>query len=813
MAIRFGELSRGSGKIYQKVYWDDMGVRVQARAIATSASGRVLPVNVVQLSDQNACIVILAIFVTVQSLRVTLVDGEGVELALANRSISASGARLTSQLNTLRKNALAEEVRNIDERQENWAFNIELDDIIYITDVGANIVRGRVHVLAASEKVVSSAHIDLCFFNKRSECINDGVWTPMGDSCHKSESFAGCFERTLAFSVEISPDTMFLACWASIPELGMSSIRCLQPFEMRRMRQLWVEMTDSAQTTVVYDEWFRIKHKAPQVALEAQRAHVFAQEPDFSIVVPVYRTPIPFLREMIDSVLAQTYAKWELILVNASPEDKELCSVLLEYANTDCRIRLVELDENKGIVGNTYAGVALAKGEFVSFFDHDDVLEPDLLWRYVEGINEYPTTDLLYCDEDKLQDGKYVSPFFKPDWSPDLLMSENYVCHMLTVRKLIVDALPPMVPGEYDGSQDHFLTLFAGERARNVFHARRVLYHWRMHAQSTAANADSKSYTEQAGVRAIQAHLDRCGIAATARPSGVSPNTYHVEYHLDEKPMVSIIIPNKDMVEVLGRCVDSILSQTTYNNYEIVIVENNSTQQETFAYYESLSAQDDRIRVVEQPSDGTFNFSRTINYGVKNSKGDFLLFLNNDTEVRTPDWIERMLGPLVRSEVGIVGVKLLYPDGLLQHAGVFFHTGTGPFHVSANLPSNTMHYYCSAQLTSNFSAVTAACMMTRRSLFDAVGGFNEQLSVDYNDIDYCLRAREKGSLVVYEPTVVLMHYESISRGSHLSLGQRSHWTKSTAYLMSRWTRYYVEGDPYCNPNLSFNAYHRLKWDV
>ena len=265
------------------------------------------------------------------------------------------------------------------------------------------------------------------------------------------------------------------------------------------------------------------------------------------------------------------------------------------------------------------------------------------------------------------------------------------------------------------------------------------------------------------------------------------------------------------MIPLLDRCLDSIRSKSTYSNYEIVIIENNSTEKETFDYYEQAQQSDPRVRVVTQPSDGTFNFSRTINFGVKHTRGEYVLFLNNDTEIMTPEWIERMLGPLQqRSEVGIVGAKLLYPNGLIQHAGVMIHGMKGPFHVAQFMPASTLHHYCVVQLASNYSAVTGACMLIRRSMFEDIGGLDEDLAVDYNDIDFCLKVRNKGMLVLYEPEVVLMHYESISRGEHRSVEQMSGWCRDISILMSRWTSFYAAGDPYCNPNLEVSAYHQLK---
>ena len=804
MNVRFEEVTRGSGKIYMRLTWDDDAGRV-VDVTSTSPSGAVLPSALYPLAEQNSCVVILAVLNIVQHLEVTVEGASGT--TRASKTVHPAVARLTSQFNTFTKNSEAEGIRNIDECASQNTIFASFDWHIFNDEKGTDIVRGKVTILARSRHEAQE-EVFLRFYDEDGELLDGGTWTSVGDGV--SLIRPGLYERVLGFSVR-SPrrDGTSFVCWAFQPGRGLYTIRALQPFEMAERRKAWDDYRDAAQYTGAYDEWFRQQHKASPLELEAQRDHEFAINPTFSIIVPLFRTPIEFFREMADSVLDQTYGKLELILVNASPEDEALCDEVARYAQKDERVRVVAMEKNLGIVGNTYAGVDVATGDFVSFFDHDDVLEPDLLYCYATGINDYPTTDLLYCDEDKLRDGRYECPFFKSDWNPDLLYSQNYVCHMLTVRKAIVDELPREDLEVYEGSQDHHLTLFASERARNIYHVRRALYHWRMHAQSTAANAGSKTYTGEAGVRAVQAHLDRCGIDATARLSGVFPNTYHVDYNLATKPLVSIIIPNKDMVPVLDRCVRSILEKSTYDNYEIVIVENNSTDKETFAYYESLQQEDERVHVTVQPSDGTFNFSRSINHGAAHSSGECLLFLNNDTEVVTPNWIELMLGPLSRDEVGLVGAKLLYPDGLIQHAGVMLHRGTGPFHVSAHVPSDSLIHFCSAQLTSDYSAVTGACMLVSRQLFNELGRFDEELAVDYNDIDFCLRVREAGKLVVYEPEAVLTHYESISRGSHRAVAQKVNWCEATGFMLRRWPRYYAEGDPYANPNLSFSAYRKL----
>ena len=815
MELKCTELTRGSGKIYLRVEWEgaQSSERYGARVSSFTKKGAPLPATVLPVLHERAFVVVLAVLRVSQHVSLELVDERGIPMGAVEKKVPPLTARLTSQLNTLRKNADAEAIRNFDEGSQRGGIYVDFGVFIFHDMDDMDVVYGNVDVLTTSPEELD-ANVELRFFGASGSLLDNGAWKNMGETRSKSKEHPGAFVHRVGFSVRVPRSLSYIACWVLVgneADSQRSAIACMRSFEIRGRRGYWNDFSECAQYTPKYDEWFRNKHRTTVFDLGLQRAQRFAIEPLFSVVVPVYKTPHDFFCQMADSVLSQTYGKFELILVDASPEDAGLCTLIEEYAQRDKRVRVVRMSENLGIVGNTYAGVAHATGDFISFFDHDDVLEPDLLYRYVEGINAYPTTDLLYCDEDKLQDGAYVSPYFKPDWNPDLLCSNNYVCHLLTVRKSIVDELDKDGLERFEGSQDHHLTLFAGERARNVYHARKVLYHWRIHEQSTAGVAQSKSYTEDAGVRAVQAHLDRCGIRAQARPSGVAPNTYHVDYELASEPLVSIVIPNKDMVPLLDRCLASIRDKSTYSNYELVIVENNSVEQETFDYYERAKKQDSRVRVVVQPSDGSFNFSKTINFGVRHAKGDYLLFLNNDTEVMAPNWIERLLGPLQqREDVGVVGAKLLYPNGLVQHAGVMIHGMNGPFHVAQFMPSNTLHQYCVVQLASDYSAVTGACMLTRHSLFEKIGGLDEGLAVDYNDIDFCLKIRKEGLLVFYEPEALLMHYESISRGEHRSDEQMIGWSRDTSIMMGRWARYYGAGDPYCNPNLEVSAYHKLK---
>ena len=616
---------------------------------------------------------------------------------------------------------------------------------------------------------------------------------------------------TVSFRIPTSVDSIVL----SVDLAGMTRLVVLEPQQLTSIKDGTFLSRIAADQDPRYHDWYHVHHKANETDLYLQRlaSPNFAIKPTFSIVVPLFRTPLDFLREMTDSVLAQTYPHFELLLVNASPEDARLRSAVEELCARDGRVRHIPLEDNYGITENTNAGIRAATGDFIAFLDHDDTIEPDLLYCYVKGINDYPETDLLYCDEDHLLDGRHVVPFFKPDWDPDLLCSENYVCHMLCVRKSIVDALPELPDKRFDGSQDHNMTFLVGEQARNVYHARRILYHWRMHANSTAGQGvDQKPYALEAERIAVQDHLDRCGINATAVMEKRVPTRCEVVYHFDEYPLVSIVIPNKDAAQLLNGCVSSILEKTTWPNYEIVVVENNSTESETFAFYEQLKARDERISVVTSETNGIFNFSKVVNDGFAEAHGDYLLMLNNDTEVLEPDWLEHLMGPCMREEIGAVGCKLLYPDDTYQHVGVALgRTMFGPMHIDVTQPDGSPGYYEADLLTHRASAVTGACILTRRDVFDKVGGLDEELPVNFNDIDYCMRIRKEGYAVLLVLSTALRHYESVTRPLSVSVENAAGLSRDYGVFMCRWQRYLTLGEPYYNQNLRLdNAYHALE---
>lgn len=551
-------------------------------------------------------------------------------------------------------------------------------------------------------------------------------------------------------------------------------------------------------------EDFYQNHKCSNSELDHQRKHKFTYEPKISIIVPAYKTPENFLNQMIDSVENQSYQNYELCIADGSVDSKEVENVLKSRQALNDKIKYTILDQNYGISGNTNAALELATGDYIALLDHDDILALSALYEVVEAINEDLDNEVIYTDEDKVDmDLKHhFEPHFKPDYNLDLLRSNNYICHFFVVKTSIINEVGGFRK-EYDGSQDYDLILRCTEKARKVKHLPRILYHWRTHINSTAANPESKMYCFEAGKNAIQDSLKRSGVDGEVFLTE-HLGFYRVKYNVLGDPKVSIIIPNKDHVEVLSTCINSILKKSTYNNYEIIIVENNSENPETFEYYKDIKG-DSRIKVVEWKNE--FNYSAINNFGIENATGEYYILLNNDTEIITENWIEEMLSNCQRKEVGICGAKLYYPDDTIQHAGVIVGLGGIAGHIFMNFPRDAVGYFAKCKLQQDLSAVTAACLMVKKEAFDVVNGLEEKLKIAFNDIDFCLKVRQAGYLVVFNPYVELYHYESKSRGKDDTIEKIKRFNSEVAYMKAQWKDILEAGDPYFNENLDL-----MKWD-
>ena len=542
-----------------------------------------------------------------------------------------------------------------------------------------------------------------------------------------------------------------------------------------------------------------------------ERETVFDRMIKISILVPLYNTPEPFLKDMITSVLNQTYQNWELCLADGSDaEHGEVGRICREYLEKDSRIVYQKLLKNEGISGNTNECLKLATGEYIGLFDHDDILHPSTLYEYVKAVNEQDA-DYIYCDETTFKNGdinKMLTMHFKPDYAVDNLRANNYICHFSVFAKRLLEG-EELFRSRFDGSQDHDMILRMTDRAKHIVHIPKLLYYWRCHEGSVASGIDAKPYVVAAAKGAVADHLKRHGFTHFQITSTRAFETiFKIRYEIIGDPMISIVIPNKDHAADLKRCITSILEKSTYENYEIVIVENGSETKEIFDYYTSLKEYDN-IRVVtyEKPEgQNGFNYSAVNNFGVKQTKGDYILLLNNDTEVITVNWMEELLMYAQREDVGAAGAKLYYGNKTIQHAGVVLQLGAhrtaGHSHYGQSRENlGYMGRLCYAQ---NVSAVTGACLLVKKSLFKEVGGLDESFAISLNDVDFCLKLREKGLLNVFTPFAELYHYESVSRGLDDSGEKAERYNRESAHFREKWKTVLEKGDPYYNPNFSLD---------
>lgn len=549
-----------------------------------------------------------------------------------------------------------------------------------------------------------------------------------------------------------------------------------------------------------------------------QRLHKFEKEVKFSILMPLYNTPEKFLRQAIESVMNQTYEGWELCLADGSDEEHAYVEqVCREYMEKDkqylrpssslyCRILYKKLPKNEGISGNTNACLAMSSGNYIALFDHDDVLHPSVLYEYMKVICE-KGADYIYCDEATFKGSGTIDDMitlhFKPDYAPDNLRANNYICHFSAFARRLLDGTE-LFRSRFDGSQDHDMILRLTARAKCVVHVPKLMYYWRSHAGSVASDINAKSYAIEAAKGAVAAHLKAQGFKNFEITSTKAFETiFQIKYEILGNPKVSIIIPNKDHLEDLMRCISSILERSTYDNYEIIVVENNSVSEEIFIYYKQIQ-ENLAIRVIHY--EGDFNYSRINNFGVSQARGEYVLLLNNDTSVITPDWIEELLMYAQRKDVGAVGAKLYYEDRTIQHAGVVLglgaHRTAGHSHYRVDHQNlGYMGRLCYAQ---NVMAVTGACLMMRKSLYQELGGLDVRFTVALNDVDLCIRAWRTGRVNVFTPFAELYHYESASRGTDLVGENAGRYEKEAALFRERWKDLLAQGDPYYNPNFSLD---------
>lgn len=560
--------------------------------------------------------------------------------------------------------------------------------------------------------------------------------------------------------------------------------------------------------------WFRVKrrlqgakflyhhkqHLYSKKELQRQRGVKFPRKVIFSVVVPLYNTREDYLTQMIRSVADQTYSGWELCLADGSDDAHadvgRLCQSL---ARCDRRIRYRKLEKNMGISGNTNAALDMATGDYIALLDHDDLLNPAALYECMCAVCE-KDADFLYTDEIKIyKDPKDAfEPHFKPDYAPDTLRANNYICHLTVFKRSLLETAGKF-RSQCDGSQDFDLVLRLTEQAKTIVHIPKLLYYWRAHPNSVAESIGAKPYVIEAAHRAVSDHLERVGLKGRVLDS-VVPSMYRLEYDIQGQPLISIIIPNREQKETLKVCLESIYSKSTYRNFEVLVVENNSTSREIFDYYGEIREKWDTLRVITW--DGPFNYSAINNFAAKQAKGSHFVLLNNDTEIISPDWLEQLLMYSQRSDVGAVGAKLYYPDDTIQHAGLGLGLLTIAGHLHRHFDRSHPGYMGRLIYAQNLSGVTAACVMIPRSVWEQMGGLDESFPVNFNDVDLCIRIRQAGYLIVWTPFAELYHYESKSRGINDSPEKIARFSGEIQHFLERWKPVLDQGDPYLNPNFS-----------
>lgn len=550
-------------------------------------------------------------------------------------------------------------------------------------------------------------------------------------------------------------------------------------------------------------EAFRRRYFPDKKELNRQRKEQFVYEPLFSIVVPLYKTPLPYLEDLIWSIQAQTYEKWKLYLSDGSGKESSLKEVLRNYARKEKRIHIIENDCRLNISDNTNRALEQVDGGYVVFVDHDDTLAPDALYECVEVLNREPDVEVIYTDSDKLSENgkRYSEPCFKPDFNMELLRCQNYICHLTVIQKRFLDKVG-YLNSNYSGVQDYDHILRCVEQTNRIVHIPKILYHWRMCPGSVAVDTDNKPYTYELFQKILREHYDRMGIQAEVK--AVFPGVVRTVYQLPYEPLVSVIIANKDHREDLMRCVESLEQESEYKNLEILIVENNSVSEEIVTYYDQVQRQYDNVRVLRYEKE--FNYADIQNYAAVRAKGDHLLLLNNDTWLERPESIREMLGYCMRDDVGIVGAKLLYPDDTIQHAGVIVGLGGVADHAFVGMDREDPGYCCRAICAQEYSAVTAACLMVKKTVFMEVGGMDTELKIAFNDVDFCLRVKEAGYKIIYNPFSIWYHDESKTRGAEDTPEKIERFRGEIEYFQRRWANFLYWGDPAYNPNLALDRH-------
>ncbi len=793
METTVSDLCRGAGKVYFRLTAAGLGTGERLGFAAFLRGGEEVPLMMFPLesdslmgavSDQREYLGVLPLADCGIRLIAFAFDGAGAPLCESSHLITPLGARLSSYVNTALHGSSLQHVRNGEVERTEGRIIYDFLHLAVVEDEGGRhrFLRGVARVPACW----SDDALDLRFLDSR---LHEVGWDPC---CYPLPQGEGDSRRLWGFSVMLPDGLKGLTVFAIGGDGAMNrGFASLDENMLKALEREGAFFNQPPGYVESLSSWWRARY-CNRTELQRQRETSFAEMPVFSIVVPLYKTPIPLFQEMLRSVQDQTYGRWELLLVNASPEDGELARAVAQAAEADNRIVVVELEENRGITLNTNEGIKRATGDFIAFFDHDDVLAPGLLFAYAQTVNEHPDTDLLYCDEIKLtMGGVLTEPNFKPDFSWDMLRNNNYICHMLTVRASLLRTLP-LQGSEFDGAQDHNLTLMVAEAGRRMHHVPEALYLWRKAPGSTAGNPESKRYAAEAGKRAVRVHLQRLGVKAQV-DDDISPFTYRVVYEVAENPLVSLVTV-ADGRDSLERCVRSFLQVSAYDAKEAVVVADGRRSPAEMDRLRRLAESDSRVRLV-CPAEPFKSSAAAWNRGAAEAAGGYLLFADNALEAVEPAWLEELLGICQQKGVGAVAPLAVHPDGSFCDAGMTV-SEEGPVPVNHGLSRGFRRWLCRR----NWQALSGTCLMTPAEALRGAGGFDEGFAGEGFVFDYCLKLCEAGYRLVSAPDIEVLHYALPTFRSEAA-ADRMAAIADRSLMLTRWGKVLGARDPFYNDRL------------
>ncbi len=803
MSISIAGTKRDRGLLQVHVHLDDDAKECQLEAAAKTRDGEEVPVRVRPTEEEGEWLLVVPALTVTQELALKAVSWEGSTVEELAHRLNPITTRLGTPARPLRRGARAASL-DVWPEQGSGEWDVALDRMIR-TPEGIDICHGHAELICAGRQDVEG-EVRIRPLDAKGHELNHGEWVCLSDTVKPHPDHPGFFVRLVEFSLRVPAYATIIVLWvqpsASATALP-TGLACLDPRETAALREAWKAITTSAAHDDAYDAWYRSVHAASPAELAMQRADQFDRDLMFS-VVQVLRTVSPeVLRASVDSVLAQSYEHFELVLVNAAPENRRLATAVRSLELADARVRSVPLGADFGVAAATSEGVDAAVGDFVCLLEEEDQLAPEALYRLAEAAQADPELDLVYADEDRLVRGRYVSPQLKPDWDHDLLLSTNYLGHAVAIRLSVLREMETM-GRELDGAHTYYLALYAAERARSICHVPYVLYH----ALGSEGGRNGAGVASTAAeIVALRAHLAATDPTATVRISSRVSNGHEVTYEIADEPLVSVIILNRDNIPALDRCLTSLRALTDYPRYEVIVVEHDSVEAATFEYYRRAEAADKRVRTIYFQGDGTFDEARVAMFGASRAEGSYLLFLGHAVEVTEGGWMRRMLSLCMREDTAAVGARLLRPDGTVESCGAHLST-TGVVATGRYLDADDGGYLNLLHLMHGVTALSGACMMVDAAAFAQVGGFSERFPTWLGDADLCLRLLGQGYRVVVDPQVTLTHHRALT-----GLDPREHsvqGVKAVGRLWEDWPYGERVYDSTLNPNLDERSpYHVL----